>query len=192
MKHFTRLAIIAAAMLVITSPSFAQAPRPGLHVTGNPIADVKADVKDASGGKVVTATSGNAGDILSQLRTKFTADLTTDLNSALTLAQQIPSGCSTTPPTTTACAQADTTAVPCYQALIALNGVINSYTPPADKPHVISDLEQLRIVARTIQSTNFKDACAPLVQDIQAQANQLVASVLGIIGGAAKIGIAIP
>lgn len=194
-----RTTIAAAICLVLlAAPSYAQTKRP--HVTGNPIADIKADVADQKGTTVTTAS--DAGNVLNQLRAKFTVDVTADLNSALALAQQTPAGCTATAPVGTAptattaapatCVQADTTAIPCYQALISLNGVINSYTPPPDKPHVISDLEQLRIVARTVQSTNFKDACAPLVQDIQAQANQLVASVLGIISGAAKIGIAIP
>ena len=178
-----RLLILVFAML-LAGPAIAQI-RP--HVTGNPIADVKADIADATGNKAAPS-----GGILAQLRAKFTADLTSDLNSALALAQQVPAGCSATPPTTTVCTQADTTAIPCYQALITLNGIVNSYTPPATGAHVISDLEQLRIVNRTIQSTNFKDACAPLVQDIQSQANQLIVSILGIVGGAAKIGIAIP
>jgi len=175
-----RILIIALALL-IAGPALGQVKRKdALGVPGGII------------GLPASAPVAESGNILTQLRAKFTKDVTDDLNSALTLAQQIPAGCTATPPTTTACTQADTTAIPCYQALISLNGVINSYTPPTDKPHVISDLEQLRIVARTVQSTNFKDACAPLVQDIQSQANQLIASILGIIGGAAKIGIAIP
>ena len=152
----------------------------------------KKDALGIPGGIIGTqssTTAGDSGNVLAQLRAKFTADVTADLNSALALAQQVPTGCTATPPTATACTPADSTAIPCYQALISLNGVINSYTPPTDKPHVISDLEQLRIVARTVQSTNFKDACAPLVQDVQSQANQLIASVLGIISGTAKIGI---
>jgi hypothetical protein len=173
--------LLALALLAL--PAFAQS---RLHITGNPVADVQADLKDAK------ATPGSPVNLLAQLRAKFTADLTADLTSALTLAQQVPAGCSAPPPTVTACAVADSTAIPCYQALISLNGVINSYTPPADKAHVISDLEQMRIVARTIQSTNFRDACAPLVQDVNSQANQLVAQIFGIIGGAAKIGIALP
>jgi hypothetical protein len=181
-----RLAVILIALLAIPTIASAQLKKPAL--TGN----LQNDIDNLNGPKTVTATSQNATDILNQLRAKFTADVTSDLTSALTLAQQVPAGCSATPPTATACVVADATAVPCYQALISLNGVINSYVPPADKPHVISDLEQLRIVARTIQSTNFKDACAPLVQDIQAQANQLVASVLGIVSGAAKIGLVLP
>lgn len=190
-KAVALLAILVLGALIMPTMGHAQTRLP--HVTGRPIEDIKADVQDAKGGaKITTATSQNAGDILNQLRAKFSADVTGDLTSALALAQMVPAGCSATPPTTTACAPSDTTAIPCYQALISLNGVINSYTPPTDKPHVISDLEQLRIVARTIQSTNFKDACAPLVQDLQAQANQLVASVLGIVSGAAKIGIALP
>lgn len=163
--------------------------------TANAAPAAKKDALGVPGGIIgtqSTASASQSGDILAQLRAKFTADVTSDLNSALALAQQVPAGCAASPPTVTACGPADSTAVPCYQALISLNGVINSYTPPVDKPHVISDLEQLRIVARTVQSTNFKDACAPLVQDIQSQANQLVASVLGIVSGAAKIGLAVP
>lgn len=189
--------LLAIALCLIALPALAQAPRARPHITGNPIEDIKADIQDAQGNKVTTAAG--AGNILQQLRAKFTADLTADLTSALALAQQLPPGCGTpasptsipTPPPSS-CTAADTTAIPCYQALISLNTVVNSYTPPTDKPHVISDLEQLRIVARTIQSTNFKDACAPLVQDIQSQANQLIASIFAIVGGAAKIGIAIP
>lgn len=175
-------------VLLIAMPAFGQT-RP--HITGNPINDIKADIADQK--TKVVAASG-AGDVLAQLRAKFTADLNADLTSALALAQAVPAGCTATPQTVTgtACTAADTTAIPCYQSLLSLNSVVNSYTPPADKPHVISDLEQLRIVARTIQSSGFKDSCAPLVQDIQAQANQLIASVLAIVGGAAKIGIAIP
>jgi hypothetical protein len=182
--------LLAAAIALIALPAFAQAPKPRPHITGNPVEDIKADIADVTGNKV--AASG-AGNVLTQLRAKFTADLTADLTSALALAQAQPTGCTATPPTqTTGCGAADTTAVPCSQALISLNGVINSYTPPTDKPHVISDLEQLRIVGRAIQSTAFKDACAPLVQDINSQATQLIASILSIVGGAAKIGIAIP
>ena len=174
--------LIAGLALLLAGPALAQARKPdALGVPGGIIH-----------APIASTTAAGSGDILTQLRAKFTKDVTDDLNSALTLAQQVPVGCSATPPTQNACAQADTTAIPCYQALISLNGVINSYTPPDGKPHVISDLEQLRIVARTIQSTNFKDACAPLVQDIQSQANQLIASVLSIVGGAAKIGLAIP
>ena len=182
--------IIAIIVALIAIPTIANAQLKKPALTGNLPADLHTDFSNAA--KTTTATSQNAGDILNQLRAKFSADLTGDLTSALALANQVPAGCSATPPTQTSCAPADTTAVPCYQALISLNGVINSYTPPTDKPHVISDLEQLRIVARTIQSTNFKDACAPLVQDISAQANQLVASVLGIVSGAAKIGLVLP
>ena len=183
--------LIIVIVCLLSTSAFAQIKKP--HITGNPLQDIQSDINDAKSGTQTVPASG-AGDILSQLRAKFTADVTSDLNSALALARQVPAACTATPVNVTniSCAPADTTAIPCYQALISLNGVINSYTPPPEKPHVISDLEQLRIVARTVQSTNFKDACAPLVQDIQSQANQLVASVLGIISGAAKIGIAIP
>ena len=174
MKKYAVFIAMAACMIAMTPAAAQGIKRPA--VTGNVVNDLHTDF--ASTAKTTTATSQNAGDILNQLRAKFSADLTGDLTSALALANQEPAGCTAQPPTQTACSPADTTAIPCYQALISLNGVINSYTPPTDKPHVISDLEQLRIVARTIQSTNFKDACAPLVQDIQAQANQLVASVL--------------
>ena len=176
--------VLALAICLLALPAFAQT-KP-----------VKKDLLGVPGGIIgaqSATTASESGNVLQQLRAKFTADVTADLTSALALAQAQPAGCTATPPTqTTGCGAADTTAVPCYQALISLNGVINSYTPPTDKPHVISDLEQLRIVARTVQSTNFKDACAPLVQDIQSQANQLIASVLGIVSGAAKIGLAIP
>jgi len=186
MRKILFVALCLICVAATARPIHAQLKKPA--VTGNIVNDIKTDLNN----NPATTTASQSGNILNQLRAKFTKDVSDDLNSALTLAQQVPAGCATTPPTVTACTQADTTAIPCYQALIALNGVINSYTPPADKPHVISDLEQLRIVARTVQSTNFKDACAPLVQDIQSQANQLVASVLGIVAGSAKIGLAIP
>jgi len=165
-----------------------------LAIAGPALGQVKKrDALGVPGGIIGSETpAAESGNILTKLRAKFTADLNADLTSALALAQAQPSGCTSTPPTQTSCVAADTTAVPCYQALLSLNSVINSYTPPTDKAHVISDLEQLRIINRTVQSTNFKDACAPLVQDIQSQANQLIASVLSIVGGAAKIGIAIP
>lgn len=189
MKHL-HLLIIPLFVIALAPSALAQSRQ--LHATGRPVEDIRADVQDARGPRQTVATSANIGDILNQLRSKFTKDLNDDLNSALALAQQVPAGCSATPPTATNCSPADTTAVPCYQALLSLNGIVNSYTPPSDKPHLISDLEQLRIINRTIQSTNFKDACAPLVQDIQSQANQLISSVLAIVGGAAKIGVVIP
>ena len=177
MRYF----LVVVIALVFSTSAFAQPKKDALGVPGGIIH-----------APTTSAPAAESGDILSKLRAKFTADLNADLTSALALAQAVPTGCAATPPTQTACAPADTTAIPCYQALLSLNSVINSYTPPDGKPHVISDLEQLRIINRTVQSTNFKDACAPLVQDIQSQANQLIASVLSIVGGAAKIGIAIP
>ena len=172
--------IIIALVLLISGPAFAQ----------------KKDLLGVPGGIIHSAATAPAAEantnVLTNLRAKFTKDLNDDLTSALTLAQQVPAGCSATPPTVTSCQPADATAIPCYQALLSLNAIINSYTPPDGKPHVISDLEQLRIVNRTIQSTNFRDACAPLIQDINTQVTQLVGQVLAVVGGAAKLGIGIP
>ena len=180
-----RLIILALATL-LAGPAMGQVRKPDLL-------GVPGGIVHAPG--TTATTAAGSGDILSQLRAKFTADLNADLTSALALAQAMPPACIATPGNVTAannCVAADTTAVPCYQALLSLNGVINSYVPPTDKPHVISDLEQLRIINRTVQSSNFRDACAPLIQDINTQVTQLVGQVLAVVGGAAKIGIALP
>lgn len=158
-------------------------------VTGNLAADIATDaanVKAATSSTPSTiSTSGNAASIttqLQQLQAKFNAALLADLNSALTLANAKDANGNV----------ADSTAAPAYQALINLVTLINSFQPTAGQVAVVTELEQLRIIARTIQSQAFKDAVAPLLQDLQSQATSILTGVLGIVGGAAKVGIAIP
>lgn len=159
-------------------------------VTGNLAADLATDAANISAATAHTAakvaaqpTLGtNVTAQLQQLQQKFNAQLLADLQSALALA---------TAKDATG-AEADATAAPAYQALINLVTLVNSFQPTPGQVSPVTELEQLRIIARTIQSQPFKDAVAPLLQDIQAQANQILASVLGIVGGAAKVGIAIP
>lgn len=159
-------------------------------VTGNLAADIATDAANVSSATATTAAgvaaqpslSSNVAAQLQQLQAKFNAQLLADLNSALALANaKDASG-----------AVADTTAAPAYQAIINLVTLVNSFTPTPGQVSPVTELEQLRIIARTIQSQAFKDAVAPLVQDIQSQATNILASVLGIVSGAAKIGIAIP
>ena len=159
-------------------------------VTGNLAADiatdaanVKAATTPASGPTTpFTLPTSNISAQLQQLQAKFNATLLADLNSALVLANTKDASGNV----------ADATAAPAYQALINLVTLVNSFQPTPGQVAPVTELEQLRIIARTIQSQAFKDAVAPLLQDLQSQATSILASILGIVGGAAKIGIALP
>jgi len=172
---------ILIALLLLTTPAIAQVHRPAL--TGDLAKDLQTNFANATG-----RTAGQPNDPLVQLIDKFNADLNADLTNALALAsQKDPNG-----------NVADSTAIPCYQAILTLNSLINGLAvpiTPANTPanlDAITHFEKLRILKNALGNQNFKDACAPLIQDIQSTAGQLLASVLGIVGGAAKLGIAIP
>jgi hypothetical protein len=164
-------------------------------VTGNLAADIATDASNVKVATTATATAtaaasptpftlptGTISEQLQQLQAKFNATLLADLNSALTLANTKDASGNV----------ADATAAPAYQALINLVTLVNSFQPTPGQVAPVTELEQLRIIARTIQSQAFKDAVAPLLQDLQSQATSILSSILGIVGGAAKIGIALP
>lgn len=155
-------------------------------ITGDLVKDLKTDF----------AQAGPSGaDPLAALEAKFNAKLRDDLTVALAMAQQKDAQGQ----------MADSTAASCYQALLDLNGLINNLeenpsgaVKPADPTvaapaaGVVAHFEQLRILRNALQNQHFKDACAPLVQDIQASGTQLLSQILAVVGGAAKLGIVIP
>lgn len=88
---------------------------------------------------------------------------------------------------------ADAAAAPCYEALIpVVTLVVNGPTPAsgvsptaamATELGVVTKVEKLRIIRIALQSTSLRNACAPLVQDVQTQIN----SVLGMGAGIARV-----
>jgi len=180
-----KLFIIGIALFISTS-AFAQN-KPGIHApTGNVVQDARDLVTPVPGS---IGPIGSASDPLAALQARFNAKLKDDLTLALSLANQPDKNGGI----------ADPTAAPCYQALLDLNALVNSFTTPAEptpanvvNPGVIAHFEQLRLVRNALQNQKFKDACAPLVQDIQVAGNQLIGQIFAIVGGAAKLGIAIP
>jgi hypothetical protein len=176
MKRFLLLALTLAFAGHAEAQTRLHAP------TGNVVQDAK-DLVAPSG----TSSTGSP-DLLAQLQSKLNAKVAADLQAALAMAQQKDASG----------AIADPTAAPCYQALLDLNTLVNSIhatstaSGAALDVGVVAHFEQLRLVRNALQSQKFKDACAPLVQDIQTSAVNLVGQVLAVVGGAAKLGIVIP
>ena len=187
MKRIILIAALALTSVPVFAQDVAQLRLHPPHVTGDVVKDVQSDINDVNG---VTATGGVASsDPLAQLESKFNAKLKDDLTVALALAQQKDANGNT----------ADQTAVPCYTSLLNLNALINNLSPTpivsgtvAPQPGVVAGFEKLRIVKNAISSQNLKDSCAPLIQDIQTTGAQLLGNILAVVGGAAKVGIALP
>jgi hypothetical protein len=170
-------AILILFLVLLTAPAMAQQRKDLLGVPGGIVHPLTQG----------TSAASTESDPLAQLAAKFNADLNSDLANALALASQKDAAGNV----------ADQTAVPCYSALLNLNALINglaiAVTPTnITGPQVVSRLEKLRILKNALSNQNFKDACAPLVQDIQQTGTQFLGQVLSIVGGAAKLGIALP
>lgn len=128
------------------------------------------------------------------------ADLIADLQYALALASYKDPAINGTP--------ADPAGMSAYAALIPLvQLVINGPPagegavpmPPDGKPRVITDLEKFRIVQNRFSDPGFKNAMAPLIQDIQSKIGLGGGVLLGggnalsLVGGVGKIlGLALP
>lgn len=168
MKKF----LLALAFVALSSPAFAQ----GIKGLAQ-----KNDLNRPGGVASATATTGSGPEdqIIAKIN-ELGAKLIDDLQQAEAYASA----------TDAAGQMADAAAAPCYSALIPVVQLVvngpkpkDGALPPPAEPGIVTKVEKLRIIRIALQSTNLRNACAPLVQDVQTQ----VGSVLGMGAGIARI-----
>lgn len=190
----TKVAQLIVMLMLVLAPSVVLAQsKPALHITGKPIEDIKADIRDARGqGAANAVASASAEDQIiaqaNQLGQKFIDDLTQAYAYA---SYKGADG-----------QLADAAAAPCYAALIPtasliVNGppstvTVSPTTAPPSEPGIVTKVEKLRIIRIALQSTSLKNACAPLVQDVQTQVTNVLTFGAGIARVLTGFGLAIP
>lgn len=195
--------IATAALAFLGLVHVASAAPRALHVTGNPVADVKADITDANGNAVdIDAKPGDA--IIATIATQG-ANLIADLQAAHDLAAFTDKNGQ----------QADYAAAQCYAALIPIvqlvvNGPPSAQaaqqqssaaaqtaaaptaTTPQQATGVVTRIEKLRIIRIAINGTPLKNSCAALVQDVQTQVANVLTGAAGIARVLSGVGLVVP
>lgn len=168
MKHI-RLFIFALFALSVAAPSFAQAPRPKPHVTGNPIEDIKADVNDLNGNAMSTALGTTAiSNALAKPFQDLAAFLSSDAAAAITLSTQIP-------------ALQDGHGQQCWMAMATAGDVFKAHPVPVTLK-VMTDVEALRLLAMTANNLCANVHCTQVFADLTSMAQAASPTPLPIPG----------